>query len=37
MLAATEKVMDLPLWRASERGTHTDDDGAMRHAKPMFN
>lgn len=37
MLAATEKVMDLPLWRASvEHGTGTDDTGAMKVAKPMF-
>lgn len=38
MLAATEKVMDLPLWRASaEHGTGIDDTGAMKVAKPMFN
>lgn len=37
LLAATEKVKDLPLWRsAEERGTHTDDTGATQHAKPMF-
>jgi uncharacterized protein (UPF0335 family) len=38
MLAATEKVKDLPLWRASfeERGTHVDDTGKMQHAEPMF-
>ena len=38
MLAATEKVKDLPLWRASfDRGTRTDDDGATVHPRPMFN
>jgi len=38
MIAATEKVKDLPLWRsAEERGTHVDDDGATVHPKPMFN
>lgn len=38
LLAATEKVKDLPLWRAAfeDRGTHTDDTGATQHAKPMF-
>jgi GapR-like nucleoid associated protein len=35
--AATEKVRDLPLWAAAERGTHVDDDGKTVVAKPMFN
>jgi Uncharacterized protein conserved in bacteria (DUF2312) len=37
---ATEKVRDLPLWKHSfdeDHGTKTDDTGAMKHAKPMFN
>lgn len=36
---ATEKVRDLPLWRASfeDHGTKTDDTGRMVHGKPMFN
>ena len=40
LLAATEKVKDLPLWRAAfdseDRGTHVDDTGKMKHAEPMF-
>jgi hypothetical protein len=38
MIAATEKVMDLPLWRATteDRGTHVDETGKTQHAKPMF-
>lgn len=40
LLAATEKVKDLPLWRAAfdteDRGTHVDDAGKTQHAKPMF-
>lgn len=35
---ATEKVADLPLWRhVAEQGTTTDDTGALKHARPMFN
>ncbi len=39
MLAAvTAEVMDLPLWKSSaDRGTTTDENGAMKVAKPMFN
>jgi hypothetical protein len=32
MLAATEKVKDLPLWRSVVK-----DDDTPRHHKPMFN
>ena len=40
LLAATEKVKDLPLGRAAfdseDRGTHVDESGKTQHAKPMF-